>query len=210
MSNRPRQSTIIRRRAAREHRREAGAAEGRSRPSSSRRSRSGSWRALAHGGKVILFGNGGSAADATHLAAEFVGPLPVRPRSAPGALLVRQRLGGDRDRQRLRLRARPSRGRSAHLATRATSRSGFRRAARRRTSWTACAPPVGWASTPRASRVRAAPRWPTSPDACVMVPSTVTARIQEAYMLYAHIMCELVEEELFGAQRDALRLQPAA
>src|ERR1700710_1325314 len=28
---------------------------------------------LAEGGKVLLFGNGGSAADATHLAAEFVG-----------------------------------------------------------------------------------------------------------------------------------------
>jgi D-sedoheptulose 7-phosphate isomerase len=35
-------------------------------------------------------------------------------------------------------------------------------------------------------------------DLCVMVPSTDTARIQEGYMLYAHIMCELVERELFG------------
>src|SRR5215212_4241869 len=40
--------------------------------------------ALRNGGKVLLFGNGGSAADATHLAAEFVGrfrfdraPLPA-------------------------------------------------------------------------------------------------------------------------------------
>src|SRR5215203_320003 len=39
---------------------------------------------LRAGGKVLLFGNGGSAADATHLAAEFVGrfrfdrsPLPA-------------------------------------------------------------------------------------------------------------------------------------
>jgi D-sedoheptulose 7-phosphate isomerase len=47
-------------------------------------------------------------------------------------------------------------------------------------------------------------------DACVIVPSTVTARIQEGYMLYAHIMCELVEEELFGAHRDVERLKPAA
>ncbi len=41
-------------------------------------------RSLRHGGKVLFFGNGGSAADATHLAAEFVGrfgmerpPLPA-------------------------------------------------------------------------------------------------------------------------------------
>ena len=41
-------------------------------------------RALARGHKILLFGNGGSAADAQHIAAEFVGrymmersPLPA-------------------------------------------------------------------------------------------------------------------------------------
>ena len=35
-------------------------------------------------------------------------------------------------------------------------------------------------------------------DVAVMVPSGSTARIQEGYMLYGHIMCELVEGEIFG------------
>ena len=38
-------------------------------------------------------------------------------------------------------------------------------------------------------------------DLAVVVPSGSTARIQEGYMLYGHIMCELVEREIFG--RDA-------
>ena len=40
--------------------------------------------------------------------------------------------------------------------------------------------------------------------------SEVTARIQEGYMLFAHIMCELVEQELFGADSEESRLKPAA
>ena len=35
-------------------------------------------------------------------------------------------------------------------------------------------------------------------DYCLRVPSDDTARIQEGHMTVAHIMCELVETELFG------------
>ena len=35
-------------------------------------------------------------------------------------------------------------------------------------------------------------------DFPLVFPSPSTARIQEGYMLYAHVMCELVEQELFG------------
>ena len=37
--------------------------------------------------------------------------------------------------------------------------------------------------------------WHTWPIWRSSVPSRTTARIQEGYMLYAHIMCELVERE---------------
>jgi D-sedoheptulose 7-phosphate isomerase len=40
-------------------------------------------------------------------------------------------------------------------------------------------------------------------DIAIVVPSQVTARIQEGYMLYAHIMCELVEQALFSPLRAA-------
>jgi D-sedoheptulose 7-phosphate isomerase len=34
-------------------------------------------------------------------------------------------------------------------------------------------------------------------DHCFIVPSTVTARIQESHITLGHVLCELIEEELF-------------
>src|SRR4051794_30807160 len=161
------------------------------------------------GGKVILFGNGGSAADATHLAAEFVGkfqfdrdPLPALSLSDNGSSVTA--IGNDYGYDLTFARQMQALGNPGDVAI-AISTSGSSpnvleglRAARLRDMYT-----VGFTG---ANGVEMA----ELTDVCVMVPSTVTARIQEAYMLYAHIMCELVEEALFGAQRDAVRLKPAA
>jgi D-sedoheptulose 7-phosphate isomerase len=35
-------------------------------------------------------------------------------------------------------------------------------------------------------------------DHCICIPSDQTPRIQEAHILTGHILCELIEEELFG------------
>ena len=35
-------------------------------------------------------------------------------------------------------------------------------------------------------------------DHCFIVPSTVTARIQESHLTLGHVLCELIEEELFA------------
>src|SRR5262245_3345040 len=45
-------------------------------------------RTLAAGGKVLAFGNGGSAADAQHLVAELVGRFEVERRSLAGVALT--------------------------------------------------------------------------------------------------------------------------
>src|SRR4051812_7697447 len=159
------------------------------------------------GGKVVLFGNGGSAADATHLAAEFVGrfqfdrdPLPALSLSDNCSSVTA--IGNDYGYDLTFARQMQALGNPGDVAI-AISTSGSSpnvleglRAARLRDMYT-----VGFTG---ANGVEMA----ELTDICVMVPSTVTARIQEAYMLYAHIMCELVEEEMFGAERDALRLKP--
>ena len=41
-----------------------------------------------HGGKLIIFGNGGSAADAQHIAAEFIGRYKKKRRSLPAIALT--------------------------------------------------------------------------------------------------------------------------
>ncbi|MEK6984024.1 MAG: D-sedoheptulose 7-phosphate isomerase [Nanoarchaeota archaeon] len=42
-------------------------------------------------------------------------------------------------------------------------------------------------------------------DICLKIPSDDTPRIQEGYMLAGHIICELVEKELFGKQNARLQ-----
>src|SRR5260370_2037924 len=43
---------------------------------------------LERGGKLLLFGNGGSAADAQHIAAEFVGRYRCEPAAVPAMALA--------------------------------------------------------------------------------------------------------------------------
>lgn len=43
---------------------------------------------LSHGNKIILFGNGGSAADAQHMAAEFIGRYLIERKSLPAIALT--------------------------------------------------------------------------------------------------------------------------
>jgi D-sedoheptulose 7-phosphate isomerase len=38
---------------------------------------------------------------------------------------------------------------------------------------------------------------------CICVPATETARIQECHILMGHILCGLIETEMFGATRAA-------
>jgi D-sedoheptulose 7-phosphate isomerase len=40
-------------------------------------------------------------------------------------------------------------------------------------------------------------------DICIRVPSIDTPRIQEVHILIGHIMCSIVEEELFGSYKSA-------
>jgi D-sedoheptulose 7-phosphate isomerase len=160
------------------------------------------------GGKLILFGNGGSAADATHLAAEFVGrfafdrePMPALSLSDNGSAVTA--IANDYDYQLTFARQVQALGATRDVAI-ALSTSGSSanvlagvRAARAQGMFTAAF--TGANGTHMADLA----------DLAIVVPSDVTARIQEGYMLCAHIMCELVEHELF-AKRERPRLVSAA
>jgi len=45
-------------------------------------------KCLKKGNKVVLFGNGGSAADAQHIAAEFIGRFKINRKSLPAIALT--------------------------------------------------------------------------------------------------------------------------
>jgi D-sedoheptulose 7-phosphate isomerase len=160
------------------------------------------------GGKVILFGNGGSAADATHVAAEFVGrfafdrePMPALSLSDNGAAVTA--IGNDYSYELTFARQVMALGSPGDVAV-ALSTSGSSanvleglKAARARNMFAAGF--TGLKGTQMAALA----------DLAIVVPSDATARIQEGYMLLAHIVCELVERELFP-QRERPRLMPAA
>ena len=57
------------------------------------------------GAKVLIFGNGGSAADAQHFACELVGRFLRERRALPAMALTTDTQHDDGDRQRLRLRS---------------------------------------------------------------------------------------------------------
>jgi D-sedoheptulose 7-phosphate isomerase len=152
------------------------------------------------GGKVLLFGNGGSAADATHLAAEFVGrfafdrdPMPAL--SLSDNMSAVTAIGNDYAydvtfaRQIMALA-------SPHDVAIALSTSGSSpnvlaamRAAREKRIFTAAFTGAKGADLAALA------------DVAVVIPSASTARIQEGYMLCAHIMCEVVEQTMFGVAR---------
>src|SRR5580704_14459470 len=156
---------------------------------------------MRSGGKVILFGNGGSAADATHVAAEFVGrfqfdrePMPALSLSDNGSSITA--IGNDYAYDLTFARQLRAFGAPGDIAigfsTSGTSPNVLSaiRAARERDMFTAAFTGANGSALARLAHL------------AVVVPSASTARVQEAYMLYAHIMCELVEQELFADSRD--------
>jgi D-sedoheptulose 7-phosphate isomerase len=151
---------------------------------------------LRDGKKVLFFGNGGSAADAQHLATELAGRFQLDRRALPGlALTVNTSLltaiGNDSSFEYVFARQVESLGTPGDAAigitTSGRSRNVLRglEAARDRGLLTvALAGRTGGLLEPLT-------------DYCLCIPSDDTARIQEAHILIGHILCEIIERGLF-------------
>jgi D-sedoheptulose 7-phosphate isomerase len=153
--------------------------------------------AFRRGNKVLLFGNGGSAADAQHIAAEFVGRFYLdRPALPAHALTVNTSsltaIGNDYAYDQIFSREIEAFGQAGDVAigisTSGNSRNVIEalRAAKQKGMVT-----VGMTGE-SGGQLKAVV------DYCICVPSRDTPRIQEAHMLVGHILSELVEEAIFG------------
>ena len=127
--------------------------------------------AYEQGKKTLLAGNGGSAADAQHIAGEFVSKFYFdRPGIASIALTtdtsIITAIGNDS-------------GNSANLveALRMCGQKGIKTIGL-----------TGFTGGEMDSMC----------DLCIKVPSGETPRIQESHILIGHIICCIVEEKLFG------------
>ena len=152
--------------------------------------------ALRQGNKVLLFGNGGSAADAQHIAAELVGRFAFdRPALPALALSVNSScvtaIGNDYGFEKVFSRQLEALARSGDVAI-GISTSGN-------------SPNVLWGmSTAKkiglhtiALTGSTGGKLKAAVDHCICVPSNQTPRIQECHILIGHIVSELVEREIF-------------
>ncbi len=160
---------------------------------------------FARGGKLLLCGNGGSAADAQHFACEFVGRykiagragLPALALTADGAVLTAW--SNDASYDDVFARQVEAFGRPGDvllgISTSGRSRNvvrAFEAAARHGLYSVALLGGDGGTIRDLA-------------DVALIVPSAETPRIQEAHIVLIHILCELVEERVV-----AMRDQPPA
>jgi D-sedoheptulose 7-phosphate isomerase len=157
---------------------------------------------LEAGGKLLFFGNGGSAADAQHLAAEYVGRL-VRERAGLPAIAlttdssILTAVGNDYGFEQIFARQVQTLGRPGDVAI-AISTSGNSpnviegvKAAKKGDLKT-----IGLTGKDGGLLAKEA-------DVAITIASTSTARIQECHIAVGHLLCALVEADLGGDLRDS-------
>jgi D-sedoheptulose 7-phosphate isomerase len=150
------------------------------------------------GGKVLVCGNGGSAADAQHIAAEFVGRYETERIALPSIALttdtsaltaIANDFGFDRVFERqVEALANPGDCLIA-ISTSGNSPNVIAAVMAARKIGVSVIGMTGSDGKKLASLC----------DSCLMVPSTRTARIQEAHITIAHIWCEMIDAE-YAAQ----------
>jgi D-sedoheptulose 7-phosphate isomerase len=152
--------------------------------------------ALRGGGKVLAFGNGGSAADAQHLAAELAGRYERERPALPALALTANSsdltaIGNDYGFEHIFARLVEAHGRPGDVAiaisTSGNSENVLRGVDAARVRGLRSIGLIGKGGGKLAARV----------DVAVVVPADGTARVQEAHATIVHLLCELVERALF-------------
>lgn len=148
---------------------------------------------VSNGSKILICGNGGSAADAQHIAAEFVGRYETERRALPAIALTTDTsaltaLANDYDFEKIfsrQVEALASPGDCLiAISTSGNSPNVISAVMAARNAGCKIVGMTGAKGKKLASLS----------DACLMVPAARTARIQEAHITVAHIWCEMVDQ----------------
>jgi D-sedoheptulose 7-phosphate isomerase len=153
-------------------------------------------KSLRAGGKVLFFGNGGSAADAQHLAAEFTGRYLKERRALPALALhgnssAVTAIGNDYGFDLVFARQLEALGKDGDVAvgisTSGNSRNVLRalEVAKSKGIYTVALTGASGGAMKNLA------------DCTLCIPSEETPRIQECHILTGHIICEIAEEMLF-------------
>lgn len=151
-------------------------------------------KALAAGNKVLFCGNGGSAADSQHLAAEFVGRFQKERRGLPAIALtvdtsILTAVGNDYGYDKVFVRQVEALAKPGDvlvgISTSGNSANVVQAVELAKTMGVYC---VGMTAAGGGKMAELC-------DQCIAVPAKVTARAQEMHILIGHILCELVDGE---------------
>lgn len=151
--------------------------------------------ALRHGHKLLLFGNGGSAADAQHIATELTVRFTAN-RTALAALALTTdcsaltAIGNDLGFEQLFSRQIEALGRPGDVAIGiSTSGNSANVNLALQTARAKGMIAAGWAGKGGGEMVALC-------DPLLLVPSDTTARIQEMHILIGHMLCGAIEQEM--------------
>lgn len=152
---------------------------------------------LENGGKVIIFGNGGSAGDAQHIAAEFVNrfemerpPLPAIALTTDSSAITA--ISNDYEYNDIFLKQLQALGNKNDVVIGISTSGNSENVVRALTyatkeGWTT----VGFVNATGGKMAGLC-------NHILKAPSTHTARVQEMHITYGHIICGLVDNIMFG------------
>lgn len=151
------------------------------------------------GHKLLIAGNGGSAADAQHMAAELSGRFGFDRPAIPAIALTTNSsaitaIGNDYGYDKIFSRQIQAYGQPGDLfvgiSTSGNSPNIVSAVEQCKLSGIEAVGLTGAASSQMSEGC----------DVCIQIPSTCTARVQECHILIIHLLCGAVEEALFGAE----------
>ncbi len=154
---------------------------------------------FTRGNKLILFGNGGSATDSSHIAAEFVNrfilerpPLPAIALNTDMAVITS--ISNDYDYSEIFAKQLKALGHEGDVAI-GISTSG---SSPNVVKAFAAAKDMGIKTVAFTGNKNKGGKLATMADYAFVVPSSETPRIQEVHITLGHAICQLVDEHLFG------------
>ena len=151
--------------------------------------------ALQAGGKILFFGNGGSAADAQHLATELSIRFVADRRALAGLALTTDSsaltaCGNDYGFEALFSRQIEALGKPGDVAI------GFSTSGNSPNVVRALQTAVSMQMTAAAFTGRTGGKLKEIADPLLLIPSNTTARIQEMHIILGHILCAEIEDRL--------------
>jgi D-sedoheptulose 7-phosphate isomerase len=152
-------------------------------------------KALKSGNKLLIFGNGGSASDSQHIAAELVNKYALKRKALPAIALttdgsILTPISNDGSFENVFSRQIEALGKKGDVALGLSTGGKSPNVIKAlKTAKSMELKTIAFVGSDKSKVRRLA-------DCCISVPSKSTPRIQELHITIAHIMCELIEDAL--------------